>query len=582
MPALIIFSLVSFGSAFAQAPVVEYSLSIRNPVSHLYNVELDISGIRSSRVDVAMPAWSPGVFVIRDFARNVQEFSASTRQNRPLTFEQVDKQTWRISKQEADDVRVRYQVFSTALTDEMADLTPAATFMYVVGHTQAPVSLRFDTENGWKVHSALEKRGDRYVASSYDELAGAPAFIGEFKTIEIKSAAGVAYTVVFSSPRIQMTEAQVEADLEDLANAAAAMLGKAPYSAYTFLVKVQPPPLLPPLSYRSSARMTVGENDFVTVSSYNSFLAGAAQSLVEAWNGNLIRPQAMQVYDLSKESYSRLLWFTKGVSAYLADLLLLRAGITLPAEYFQVASSEINALQRLPGRFMQTLEDASWNAWVRSDNAANAAVSYTLKGKVAALLLDAELRAKSSGAASLETVLRRLAGNGTELRLIAEGALPAEIQSATGINVSSFFASVVRGKSELDYNAILDAVGLKVSVAKNPPTPTFGIEFERTETGQARIRRVLPGSPAEEANLDSGDLILAMDSERVVFDNLVGRIHSKKVGRAVVLSIMRGERLLELRLIPELSQTEVWSIAESLTATPEQVRLRGAMLASTR
>jgi predicted metalloprotease with PDZ domain len=546
-------------------------------------VELDISGIRSTRVDIAMPAWSPGAFVIRDFARNVQDLSAVTRQNRPLAFEQIDKQTWRVTKQEADDVRVRYQVFSTALSDEMGELTPAATFMYVVGHTQAPVSVRFNSETGWKVHTALEKHGDRYVASSYDELAGAPAFMGEFKTIEIKSAAGVRYSVVFSNPRIQMTEAQIEADLEDLTNAAAAMFGKAPYNAYTFLVKVQPAPLTPPLPYRSSTRMSVGETDFVMVSSYNSFLAGAAQSLVEAWNGHLIRPQAMHPYDFSKESYSRLLWFTKGASAYLADLLLLRAGITQPAEYFQVASSEINALQHQPGRFRQSLEEASWNAWVRSDNAANAAVSHSLKGKVAALLLDAELRAKSSGSASLETVIRRLAAtNGMEPNPISEGALPREIQAATGINVESFFESVVRGKGELDYNGRLDPLGLKVSVSKNPPTPTFGIEFERTETSQARIRRVIPGSPAEEAKLDAGDLILAMDSERVVFDNLVGRIHSKKVGRAVVLSIMRGERLLELKLIPELSQAETWSIAESLTTSPEQKRLRDAMLASTR
>jgi predicted metalloprotease with PDZ domain len=291
----------------------------------------------------------------------------------------------------------------------------------------------------------------------------------------------------------------------------------------------------------------------------------------------------MHPYDFSKESYSRLLWFTKGASAYLADLLLLRAGITQPAEYFQVASSEINALQHQPGRFRQSLEEASWNAWVRSDNAANAAVSHSLKGKVAALLLDAELRAKSSGSASLETVIRRLAAtNGMEPNPISEGALPREIQAATGINVESFFESVVRGKGELDYNGRLDPLGLKVSVSKNPPTPTFGIEFERTETSQARIRRVIPGSPAEEAKLDAGDLILAMDSERVVFDNLVGRIHSKKVGRAVVLSIMRGERLLELKLIPELSQAETWSIAESLTTSPEQKRLRDAMLASTR
>jgi len=563
----------------AQTPTIEYVASMNNPVQHLYSVELDITGLRSTQIDVAMPAWSPGVYAIRDFARNVQEFAATTRQGRqPLRFEQVDKQTWRVAKSEADDVRIRYKVFSPALTDEMADLTPAAVFMYVVGQTQSPVDVKFETPGDWKVYTALEKRGDRFHASSYDELAASATFVGEFKVVEFKSAAGTRHAVVFSNPRIQMTELQVEADLEDLANAAATMFGKAPYRDYTFLVKVQTPIALPQPS-RSSSRLTAGENDFVSVASYNTFLAAAAQSLAESWIGDALRPPEPARIDYSKEAYSRVLWFTKGVSAYLGDLLLLRAGITRSVEYLQVASSEINALQHQNGRLLNSLEDASWNAWTRSDNAANAVVSYTLKGKIAGLLLDGELRTRSSGAASLEKVIRDMAAEG---RTIDEGALAAEIQTRSGVDVRGFFADVVRGVGELDYDKYLTPVGLKVASTKTPPTPTFGIEFERAELNQARIRRVLPGSPAEAAKLDSGDLILAMDSERVIYDNLVGRIHSKKIGKAVALSIMRGDRLLELSLLPALSQTETWSVAESLTAAPDQVLRREALLASTR
>ena len=118
--------------------VVDYTLSVKRPVSHIYDIEIEISGIRSASIDVAMPAWTPGDYRIRDFARNVQEFSAETTKNARLAWQQLDKQTWRVRKSAGDDLRIHYRIYSGDLTDELADITSAATFMYVVGNKQAP------------------------------------------------------------------------------------------------------------------------------------------------------------------------------------------------------------------------------------------------------------------------------------------------------------------------------------------------------------------------------------------------------------------------------------------------------------
>ena len=311
---------------YAQTPSIEYTLSARNPLTHLYNIEIEITGVRSTNVDIAMPAWSPGVYLIRDFAANVQQVETATPQNRPLQAVQLDKQTWRIAKAAADDVLVRYRVYSSAFTDEMADITPAAVFMYVVGQTQLPLSVRYETEGDWKVHTGLEKRGDRYVAPDYDTLASSPMLLGDFKVLEFKSGT-TPYKVVFSNPRIQMTELQVEADLTDLADAAAKMFGSLPFRDYTFLVKVQPATGSTSVGYLNSSRITVGENDFVNQGSYSAFLLAAAQGLTRAWYGRGARPRSMAPYDFSREAYSRLLWFTEGVANYSADMLLLRGKI---------------------------------------------------------------------------------------------------------------------------------------------------------------------------------------------------------------------------------------------------------------
>jgi len=575
-PLLLVLSLPK--GSFAQVPAIEYTLTAKNPLSHLYTVEMQISGIRSTTVDVAMPAWSPGVYLIRDFASNVQQLEAVTRQNRPLQAEQIDKQTWRISKTDSDDVRVRYRVYSNALNDELADITPAALFMYVAGQTGTPVNVKFETEGNWKIHSALEKRGDHYAAPDYDTLADSPAFLGDFKVLEFKSGSAN-YKVVFSNPRVQMTELQVEADLSDIADAAATMFGSVPFKDYVFLVKVLPTSGATSVGYSNASRLTVGENDFVNQGSYGAFLTAAAQGLTKAWFVKAARPRSMRPYDLSREAYSRNLWFTEGVSAYTADMLLVRSKILDPNEYFLRASSEIDALQHQAGRLVTSIEESSWNTWTRSENSVNTIVSYILKGKIAGLLLDAELRGRTAGAKSLDDVLRRLISEAGPRRAgLEDNVLESEIQAATGVNVRDFFMSVVRGKSEIDYNRYLSNIGIDVSSRKAPGTISFGIEFDRTEGNQARIRRVFAGSPAETAKLDGGDIVVAMDSERITFDNLASRIHSKPLGKSVIITVMRGERLLTRAITPGLTQTETWSLGESVPVTAEKARLRDAWM----
>ena len=135
---------------------------------------MQINGIRSTKVDVAMPAWSPGVYSIRDFAGNVQQMEAVTRRNSRSGVNRSTSRHGASPRRKQTTCSCRYRVYSTAFTDEMADITPAAVLMYVVGQTQQPVSIRYETEGDWKVQSALERRGDRYTAPDYETLTSSP------------------------------------------------------------------------------------------------------------------------------------------------------------------------------------------------------------------------------------------------------------------------------------------------------------------------------------------------------------------------------------------------------------------------
>src|SRR5262249_47125312 len=183
-------------------------------------------------------------------------------------------QTWRIANQPADDVNVGYQVYSTLLDDQMADVAPPATFMYVVGQKHVTCTVKYSAPSGWKVYTGLEKKGDRYYASDYDIFIDAPAFIGEFKVLEFETG-GARHYIVFSKRDISMTAPQVIADIQDIVDAGIAMFGKLPYKEYVFLFKVQPRGGNS-VEHLNSTRITVGENDFVTQSSYREVLVTVA------------------------------------------------------------------------------------------------------------------------------------------------------------------------------------------------------------------------------------------------------------------------------------------------------------------
>ena len=558
---------------------IAYTVTIKNPASHLYDIEMSIKGIRETSVSVSMPAWSPGIYRIENYARNVQDFRASNTRNQPLKWEQTDKQTWRIGKQAADDVEVRYQVFSPQLTDEMADLAPPATFMYVAGQKHVPCTVKYNISGGWKVYTGLEKKADRYFATDYDIFIDAPAFIGDFKVLEFEAGRARHY-LVFSKRDISLTASQVTADIQDIVEAAMMIFGKLPYKEYVFLFKVQPQ-ASNSVEHLNSTRITVGENDFVTQATYRQFLATVAHEFFHLWNVKRIRPAVLGPFDYTREVHTRLLWMSEGITSYYGDLLLERAGIDMPQEYLSRMAGVIDSLEHSPGRQMMSAEEASWNAWFRSDNAENNTISYYTKGELIALLLDIEIRARTKNQKSLDDVMRYLmeayANKGIGL---PEDAFLKGLESVVGSDFHEFYEAAVQGRKQLDYNRYVKQAGLSVEVQLQPATIYLGIEFEPGEGNFPRLKRVAPNSPAERARLDAGDVLVAMNDERLTFENFRSRLHAHSIGETIKLTVLRNQRLLNLNIVPVEFQEERWQLNEIPRPTPEQLQLRNAWLGS--
>jgi predicted metalloprotease with PDZ domain len=556
---------------------IEYTVTIKNPTSHIYDVEMSIKGIREISVSVSMPAWSPGIYRIENYARNVQDFHAVNNRNQPLKWEQTDKQTWRIAKQAAEDLVVRYQVYSALLNDQMADVAPPATFMYVAGQKHVPCSVKYNAPGGWRVYTGLEKKGDRYYAGDYDIFIDAPAFIGEFKVLEF-DVAGARHHLVFSKRDVSMSAPQVTSDIQDIVEAAMSIFGKLPYKDYTFLFKVQSQ-TANSVEHLNSTRITVGENDFVTQSSYRQFLATVAHEFFHLWNVKRIRPAVLGPFDYMHEVHTRLLWVFEGITSYYGDLLLERAGIDLPTEYFGRMGAVIDQLEHAPGRRMMSAEEASWNTWLRSDNAESNAISYYTKGELIGMLLDVEIRARTKNQKSLDDVMRYLMENYANkgMGFPEDGFLKA-VETVAGSDFHEFYQAAAQSHQELDYNRYLKQAGLSVEVQLQPGAIYLGIEFEPGDGNLPRVKRVVPNSPAERAKLDAGDLLVAMNDERLVFENFRSRLHSHTIGETIRLSVMRGQRLVNLAVVPVEFQEERWQLNESARPTPEQLQLKNSWL----
>jgi predicted metalloprotease with PDZ domain len=561
----------------ARGVEIAYTVTVRNPASHLYDVELSVKGIRESSVSVSMPAWSPGAYRIENYARNVQDFRASNARNQPLRWQQTDKQTWRISKDVADDVDIRYQVFSTLLNDQMADLAPPATFMYVVGQKHVACTVKYNVPGGWKVYTALEKKGDRYFASDYDIFIDAPAFIGQFKVLDFQTG-GARHYLVFSKRDISVSAPQVISDIQDIVEAAAAIFGKLPYKEYFFLFKVQPQSANS-VEHLNSTRIVVGENDFVTQSTYRQFLATVAHEFFHLWNAKRIRPAVLGPFDYTREVHTRLLWMLEGVTSYYGNLLLVRAGIDMPTEYLTRMAATIDTLEHMPGRFLMSVEEASWNTWLRSDNAENNTVSYYVKGELIGLLLDVEIRARTKNRKSLDDVMRYLLENYANkgIGFPEDGFLKA-VETVAGSDFHEFYEAAVQSRRALDYNRYLRQAGLSVEVQLQPSTIYLGVDLEPGEAGFPRVRRIVPNSPAERARLDAGDVLVAMNDERLTFENFRSRLHSHVIGETLKLTVLRNQRLIHLTVVPAEFQEEQWQLNEIPRATPEQVALRHSLL----
>jgi predicted metalloprotease with PDZ domain len=350
------------------------------------------------------------------------------------------------------------------------------------------------------------------------------------------------------------------------------IFGELPYNDYTFILNLRGGG---GLEHLNSTALQWNRFGFTT--RYNDFLALVAHEYFHAWNVKRIRPDALGPFDYNNENYTKLLWVAEGGTAYYEAVLVQRAGIISDREYLGGKATAFQVLQNRPGRFETSLEEASFNAWIKyyrqDENSVNNQISYYDKGEIVNFLLDLQIRKDSGGVKSLDDVMRYLY---TEHFKKGKNYTPDDYQKTSemmaGKSLNDFFAKYVRGHDEIDYNSILNNVGLQLAINNGREAAYLGADL-RQDGEKLTITALPAGTPAYEQGLNTNDQIIAIDGYRASQQFLQTYLGDKKAGDKVKITIFRFDKLSDIEITLGGRGVQTYKISAVDNPTEEQKTL---------
>ena len=574
-------------------PPLLYRIECAHPGAHLFKVTLTVAAPGTSGCRLSLPAWIPGSYMIREFARNIVRISAyAGRARQPVKLTKLDKHTWQAAPC-AGPLTVEYEVYAWDLSVRAAHLDEthaffngSSVFLCVAGQEDVchdvdivrPAGRRY---RRWRVATALSRASGtvaydfgRHQAASYDELIDHPVELGTFSLIEF-SACGVLHAIAITGQH-DCDMVRLAADLKRVCEAqirlfhgARATRRDVPFERYLFLTLAVGDGY-GGLEHRASTALICARHDLPhaglrkTSEGYRTFLGLCSHEYFHAWNVKRIRPAAFTPYDLTRENYTRQLWAFEGITSYYDDLMLLRAGLISPSEYLDTLAKTIRSVLRGAGRLKQPVGDSSFDAWIKfyrqDENAPNAIVSYYAKGALVALCLDLLLRAGSGGRASLDDVMRRLWQQYGALDTgVPEGGVEQAAFDAGGPHLrgtlAAFFRNAIDGTGELPLKPLLHQAGFDLQIISGT-APALGARTAAAPDG-VNLTHVLDGGGAQAAGLSAGDTIIAINALRVTQTSIDAQLARLGVGATVTVHAFRRDELMSRNLRLSTAEIEV-------------------------
>lgn len=562
------------------ADPIRYTLGFPAPQTHYVEVRAEVPTGRQPQVELMMAVWTPGSYLVREYARNVEDLHAVDPAGRELAVDKSRKNRWTIATGSAPSVTVSYRVYGREMSvrtnwidADFALLNGAPTFLTLTGSAGRPHEVTIEPARGWaqsRTSLTALAGAHHYTAPDFDTLVDSPILVGNPAVYEF-TVDGKPHYLVNQGEAGVFDGARAARDLETIVRSYRSMWGFLPYDRYLLFNVITEAG--GGLEHKNSAVLMTSRWATRTPRAYRGWLELASHEYFHAWNVKRLRPVELGPFDYEAEVPTRSLWAAEGITDYYSGLTLARAGLSTPVDYIESLSRKIEEEQTTPGRLVQSAAMASFDAWIKyyrpDENSINTSSSYYTKGALIAWLLDARIRTATQGARSLDDVMRAAYQAYAGPRGYTPAQLREVAERVAGVSLAPFWEAAVDGAGELDYAEALGTFGLRFRSA--PPTGKAWLGIgTRNDAGRLVITQVRRDGPAWAAGLNVDDEILAIDEFRVRADRFDGRLDQYKPGTAVSVLVARRERL---ELVPVTFAEEparTWRLEVSPTATVQQ------------
>ncbi|HEV8691171.1 MAG TPA: PDZ domain-containing protein [Ideonella sp.] len=561
------------------SPAIRYRISISDASAHRYQVQMVVPAPASGQ-RLSLPVWIPGSYMVREFGRHLSRLTAQ-QGRRAVALTQLDKTTWQVETMGGGPLSIEYEAYAfdtsvrTAFLDDSRGFFNATSLcLCAEGHEALPHEIQLaDLPTSWEIATAMPAlRGTKqgFVSAGYDELVDHPFELGRFWRGRFE-AGGVPHEFVVAGAWPGFDGERLLADAKRICATQIAFWhgrGKPPFSRYVFLLNTVEEGY-GGLEHRASTALLANRRDLprrgqaAVSDGYLTLLGLISHEYFHTWTVKRLKPTEFMRLDYSRENYTQLLWFFEGFTSYYDDLMLRRAGLIDDARYLKLIGRTINGVRATPGQHVQSVAEASFDAWVkyyRSDeNTPNATVSYYTKGSLVALLLDLHLRRAGQ---SLDALLRRLWKTSVDSGL-TEAVVMAEVAALGGPALAEALAGWVHGREELPLAEALAQAGIKWAEDKAGWSAALGLKLSEGPVTGVQVKSVLDGGAAAAAGVSAGDELLAVDGWRI--RRLDDAQQWVADGQAFELTLVRQQRFRTLKVKPLAAP----ALDRSVTLQPE-------------
>ncbi len=507
-------------------PEIHFEVTFSEVQAHYIEVEMSITNLSQPYVDLKMPVWSPGSYLIREYAKNVERFRSLDKTGNTINYQKISKNTWRIPTESLDQIEVVYAVYgfepsvrTNFFDSDHAFIVPPATFFYIDNRIDHPTTVRINLKDTWtSISTGLEQIEEhKFYAPNFDILYDSPIEVGN-QDIWKFQAAGVEHECAMVGGG-SYDKAKLTKDITRIVEEETRIWGSNPNKRYVIITH----------NYQSgggglehlnSTVLGASRNAYLNETSYKNYLSLVAHEYFHLWNVKRLRPKALGPFNYDAENYTTGLWIMEGFTSYYDNLIIKRCGFYSEKEYLSLLANDFNTILNRPGHAIQSAAASSFDTWIKyyrpDENSINSGISYYNKGAMLTALLDIKIIAATEGKLKLDDVIRE-AYEEFFLKLdrgFEENEFKSLAERIAGTSLDDIF-DAAHQDGELDYNDYFNLVGYEIiDTNLNNNALTLGITTNKVE-GLILVTTVEKDSGAYEAGLNVRDELIAINNIRL-------------------------------------------------------------------